>query len=169
MGVIVVVGVSGVRYLMNQGEKGERAFWVASGMMGCFFLITVFWALSIVNRVFIEPPQELAMIAGFNLGPNDQLIQFGRKLPSLGFYAKRKVYQVNPGDNEKIETFIHSAGRKMVVLPSYLRSKLPSPMSEYPVVLEINGFSLLSSKPVLQPPNKSSGTRQGRKETKGYP
>ena len=169
LGVIVVMGVTGMRYLLNQEEKRKKAFWMAAGMMGCFSLVVVVWALPKVNSVFLAPPQELAMIAGFNLGPHDQLIQVGRKLPSLGFYAKRKVYQVNSGDHKKIETLIHFPGRKMVVLPSHQRSTLLSPMSGYPVVLEINGFSLLSSKPVLQETIQLSGTAQRRKDTKGTP
>ena len=108
-----------------------------------------FWASSI-QSVFHCPPQELARIAGYNLGPEDRLIQFGRKRPSLAFYAKRKVFQINPGEDGKFETAAAGPSRKMIILQTHLRSQLPASVRDYPVVLERHGFSLLSSESFLK-------------------
>ena len=51
----------------------------------------------LINHFVIEPPQQLAEVAGLNLGPNDRLILYGQPRPSLVFYAKRKAIVVPKG------------------------------------------------------------------------
>ncbi len=119
-------------------------------MIGGVALLVILFGLPQFSRFFIAPPQELARVAAYNLGPEDRLIQFGRKRPSLAFYAKRKVIQINPGENTKLEAATAGPGRKMIVLQSHLRSQLPPSIRDYLVVLERHGFSLLSSESLLK-------------------
>ena len=150
MGGVVVVGTMMVRHLAYSAQHRAQAFWAAGGMIGGLALLVILFGLPQFSRFFIAPPQELARIAGYNLEPTDRLIQFGRKRPSLAFYAKRKVFQINPGEDAKLEMATAGQGRKMIILQSHLRSRLPSSIREYPVVLERHGFSLLSSESLLK-------------------
>ncbi|UCE63545.1 MAG: glycosyltransferase family 39 protein [Nitrospirota bacterium] len=150
MGGVVIVGTMMVRHLTSSEQHRDQAFWAAGAMIGGLALLVILFGLPQFSRYFIAPPQELARIAGYNLGPEDRLIQFGRKRPSLAFYAKRKVFQVNPGEDTKLEAATAGPGRKMIVLQTHLRSRLPPSVREYPVVLERHGFSLLSSESLLK-------------------
>ena len=150
MGGVIIVGTMTVRHLAASDQHRDQAFWAAGAMIGGLALLVILFGLPQFSRYFIDPPQELARIAGYNLGPEDQLIQFGRKRPSLAFYARRKVVQVNPGEDAKLEAATAVPGRKMVVLQTHLRPRLPQSMRDYPVVLERHGFSLLSSESVLK-------------------
>ncbi len=145
MGVIIIIGTMSLRYLMEVSERRQHGFYAACGMMTMFVLVVLLMALPKFSYYFIDPPQELAMIAGVSLKKNDRLIQFGRKRPSLTFYAQRKVYQINPGEDEKFIEHIHASGQKMIVMQSHLRGRLPEPLSDYSLVTERNGFSLLAS------------------------
>ena len=150
MGGVIIIGTMTVRHLASSDQHRDQAFWAAGAMIGGLALLVILFGLPQFSRYFIDPPQELARIAGYNLGPEDQLIQFGRKRPSLSFYAKRKVVQINPGEDAKFEAATAVPGRKMVVLQTHLRPRLPQSVRDYPVVLERYGFSLLSSESVLQ-------------------
>ena len=150
MGTVVIVGTMMVRQLAHSIQHRDQAFWAAGAMIGGLALLVILFGLPKFNRSFIAPPQELAKIAKYNLGPQDRLLQYGRKRPSLAFYAERKVFQINPGDDKKLEASLAVLGRKMIVLQSPLRSRLPSAVRDYPVVLERHGFSLLSSEPLLR-------------------
>ena len=118
--------------------------------MAVFVLSVVSFALPKFSHFFIDPPQELARIAAMNLSKEDRLIQFGRKRPSLTFYAQRKIYQINPGEDEKFQPHVKTAGRTMIILQSHLRGKLPASVSDYPEVLKNNGFSLLASESLVK-------------------
>jgi 4-amino-4-deoxy-L-arabinose transferase-like glycosyltransferase len=150
MGGVVIVGTMMVRHLASSEQHRDQAFWAAGAMIGGLALLVILFGLPQFSRYFIAPPQELARIAGYNLGQEDRLIQFGRKRPSLAFYAKRKVFQINPGEDTKFETATAGSGRKMIVLQTHLRSQLPPFARDYPVVLERHGFSLLSSESLLK-------------------
>ncbi|MDX1411935.1 MAG: hypothetical protein R3351_07240, partial [Nitrospirales bacterium] len=150
MGGVVIVGTMTVRHLMASEQHRDQAFWAAGAMIGGLALLVILFGLPQFSRYFIAPPQELARIASYNLGPEDRLIQYGRKRPSLAFYAKRKVVQVNSGENTKLEAAIAGSGRKMIILQTQLRSRLPPSVHDYPVVLERHGFSLLSSESLLK-------------------
>ena len=150
LGALVIGGTMLFRHFAHSVERRAAAFWVIGGVIGALVLSMLLFALPKANRSFIEPPQELATIAGFNLGPQDRLIQFGRKLTSLSFYAKRKVYQINPGEDVFFEPHISAPGRTMIILQSNLHSRLPQPFKDYPVVLERHGFLLLSNESLLK-------------------
>lgn len=144
-GVVIIIGVMLIRHFGRSDSQRTHAFGVACAMMVSVLLIILLLAIPRYSQFFIRPPQELAAIAGLNLGPNDRLIQFGRKRPSLIFYAQRKVYQINAGEDERFLSHLDTGGRLMIILQSHLRSRLPQPVSEFPVVLQRHGFSLLSS------------------------
>jgi len=150
MGGVVIVGTMMVRHLASSKQHRDQAFWAAGAMIGALALLVILFGLPQFSRYFIAPPQELARIAGYNLGPEDRLIQFGRNRPSLAFYAKRKIFQINPGEDTKLEAATTGPGRKMIVLQTHLRSRLPPSVRDYPVVLERHGFSLLSSESLLK-------------------
>ena len=149
LAVIILLGVATFRYLVREEARRPQAFWVLSGMMGTFLLIVVLFALPRVGKYFINPPQELAAIAGYNLGPQDTLIHYGRKLPSLTFYAKRKVHFINPGDHDKFVPHVEKDGRIMVILPANLHDRLPDAVAAFPPVLQRYGFLLLSREPMV--------------------
>ena len=145
LGLILIIGTMSVRYLLAEKETRLYSFGVAGGMMAVFVLMIVLVALPRFSQYFLEPPQDLASLAGLNLKKDDRLIQFGRKRPSLTFYAQRKVYQINPGEDDKFVPHVNVSSRKMIVLQSHLRGQLPDSVSNYSLVLERNGFSLLAS------------------------
>ena len=84
MGGVVIVGTMMVRHLTASEQHRDQAFWAAGGMIGGLALLVILFGLPQFSRYFIAPPQELARIAGYNLGPEDRLIQYGRKRPSPG-------------------------------------------------------------------------------------
>ena len=149
LGVVVFLGVAIFRHLVREEARRLQAFLVLSGMMGLFLLIVIVFALPRFGKYFINPPQELATIAGFNLGPQDTLIHYGRKLPSLTFYAKRKVHFINPGERKKFLPHLEKDGRIMVILPTNLRDRLPHPVDSFPPILQRYGFLLLSREPMV--------------------
>ncbi|GJL56263.1 MAG: hypothetical protein NPIRA02_33950 [Nitrospirales bacterium] len=151
LGFLVILGTMGLRYLLASKETRLYGFGVAGGMMVVFVLVVVVFALPKFHTYFIAPPQQLATIAGLNLTQEDRLIQFGRKRPSLTFYSQRKVYQINPGEDHKFTPHQDAPGRTMIVLQSHLRPQLPESFSDYTVMLERKGFSLLVNRSLLEP------------------
>jgi 4-amino-4-deoxy-L-arabinose transferase-like glycosyltransferase len=150
LGVLVFLGVVLFRHLVREEARRPQAFWVLSGMMGLFLLVVILFALPRFGKYFVDPPQELATIAGFNLGPQDTLIHYGRKLPSLTFYAKHKVQFINPGDHEQFFPHLQKGGRVMVILPANLRERLPHPVDSFTPILQRYGFLLLSRDPMVE-------------------
>ena len=150
LAVVVLLGVATFRYFVRKEARRPQAFWVLSGMMGLFLLIVILFALPRVGKYFINPPQELATIAGVNLGPQDTLIHYGRKLPSLTFYAKRKVQFINPGQHEQFAPHLKKDGRLMVILPANLHERLPHPVDSFTPILQRYGFLLLSREPMIE-------------------
>ncbi|MCA9500530.1 MAG: glycosyltransferase family 39 protein [Nitrospira sp.] len=148
VGLVIVVGTMLMRQCMRSETKRHLAVWVGCGMMLIFTVLVARGGLSIYQQYFIGPPQELAVIAGYNLGRDDRLIQFGRKRPSLGFYAKRKVYFLGVHD-EELPQHLTAPGRKMAIIQTQLRGQLPEAMAHWKVVLDYGGFSLLTSEPLL--------------------
>ena len=148
LGLVIVLGTMLMRQCMRSDSKRHLAAWVGCGMMVLFSVVLARFGLPIYQHYFVGPPQELAVIAGLNLGTEDRLIQFGRKRPSLSFYAKRKVYFLGLHD-EDLPQHLSAPGRKMAILQTPLRGQLPEAMSHWKVVLDHGGFSLLSSEPLL--------------------
>ena len=149
LGVLVFLGVAIFRHLVRGETRRPQALWVLSGMMGLFLLVVILFALPRFGKYFVNPPQELATIAGLNLGPEDTLIHYGRKLPSLTFYAGRKVQFINPGDHKKFFPHLKKDGRVMVILPANLREHLPHPVDSFTPILQRFGFLLLSRDPMV--------------------
>lgn len=156
LGVLVFLGVAIFRHLVRGEARRPQAFWVLSGMMGLFLLVVILFALPRFGKYFVNPPQELATIAGFNLGPQDTLIHYGRKLPSLTFYAERKVQFINPGDHKKFFPHLKKDGHVMVILPANLRERLPHPVDSFTPILQRFGFLLLSRNPMVGGTTKDS-------------
>ncbi|MDR4494722.1 MAG: hypothetical protein R3B74_09885 [Nitrospirales bacterium] len=148
LGIVIVLGTMLMRHWMLSDSKRHLASWAGCGMMLIFTVVLARWGLPVYQQYFVGPPQELAVIAGLNLGKDDRLIQFGRKRPSLSFYAKRKVHFLGLND-EDLPQHLSAPGRKMAILQTPLRGQLPETMSEWKVVLDHGGFSLLSSEPLL--------------------
>jgi len=149
LGAGVFLSVALFRHLVWHDTKRPQAFWVISGAMGALLLIVLVFTLPHFGKYFINPPQQLATIAGLNLGSDDRLIQFGRKLPSLAFYAKRKVHFINPGEDELFQPPLKGKGRLMIILQSHLHSRLPRPVSQFTPVLQRYGWILLSSEALV--------------------
>ncbi len=149
MGLVIVLGTMGMSQCLGSETKRSWAMRIAGGMMVLFGVLLVKGAVPIYHMYFIEPPQQLAAIAGFNLGENDRLLQVGRKRPSLSFYAKRKVHFLGPHDEQEWNEHLAASGKKMIILQTPLRRDIPEAVSQWTVVLEHGGFSLLSSEPLL--------------------
>ena len=149
LGLVIVLGTMGVRLCLDSETKRSWALGIASGMIVVFGVFVVKGALPVYHMYFIEPPQQLAAIAGFNLGKDDRLLQVGRKRPSLSFYAKRKVHFLGPHDEKEWNEHLAASGKKMIILQTPLRRDIPEVVSNWTVVLEHGGFSLLSSKTLL--------------------
>ena len=131
------------------GKKRAQAFWTMSGIMGFLLLIILVFALPHYGKYFINPPQELASIAGMNLESDDTLIQYGTKRPSLSFYAKRKVHFISPGEDKLFAPHLKSKGRMMILLQANLFSRLPHPISQFTPILQRYGWLLLSSESLV--------------------
>ena len=149
MGLVIVLGTMGIRYCLDSETKRSWAVGIAGGMMVVFGLFGVKGAIPVYHMYFIEPPQQLAAIAGYNLEKDDRLLQVGRKRPSLSFYAKRKVHFLGPHDEKEWETHLAASGKKMIILQTPLRRDIPEAVSDWTVILEHGGFSLLASEPLL--------------------
>jgi 4-amino-4-deoxy-L-arabinose transferase-like glycosyltransferase len=149
MGLVIVLGTMGIRYCLGSETKRSWAVRIAGGMMVVFGLCGVKGAIPVYHMYFIEPPQQLAAIAGYNLEKDDRLLQVGRKRPSLSFYAKRKVHFLGPHDEKEWETHLAASGKKMIILQTPLRRDIPETVSDWTVILEHGGFSLLASEPLL--------------------
>ena len=149
MGLVIILGTLGIRLCLDSETRQSWAAGIAGGMILVFGVLAVKGGLPVYHMYFIEPPQHLAAIAGYNLEKDDRLLQVGRKRPSLSFYAQRKVHFVGPNDEKEWETHLAAPGKKMIILQTPLRRDIPESVSDWNVVMEHGGFSLLSSEPVL--------------------
>ncbi len=149
MGLVIIFGTMGIRHCLDSETKRSWAVGVAGVMIMMVGVFAVKGALPVYHMYFIEPPQQLAAIAGYNLGKDDRLLQVGRKRPSLSFYSQRKVYFLGPRDEKEWQIHLAASGKKMIILQTPLRRDIPEAVSDWAVVLEHRGFSLLSSEPLL--------------------
>jgi len=60
------------------------------------------------------------------------------------------VHFLGPHDEKEWETHLAASGKKMILLQTPLRRDIPQNVSDWIVVLEHGGFSLLSSEPLLK-------------------
>ena len=149
LGGVFFVGTTIIRHLASVEKRRPMVVGIAGGMITIVMLTIIIVALPPFHKHFIAPPQKLATIAGLNLGTEGHLVQFGRKRPSLIFYAKRPIVQISPGEDEKFQALRKIPGKTMIILQSHLRARLPSPESEFSVLLTHQGFSLLSSEDMM--------------------
>ncbi len=149
LGLVIIGGTLGIRFCLNSETKRAWAVGFAGGMMVVFGLLLMKGGIPVFHMYFLEPPQHLATIASHNLEKDDRLLQVGRKRPSLSFYARRKVYFMGPHDAEEWKQHRAASGKKMIILQTSLRREIPEAVSQWTVVLEHGGFSLLSSEPLM--------------------
>jgi 4-amino-4-deoxy-L-arabinose transferase-like glycosyltransferase len=149
MGLTMILGTMGVRYCLDSDTKRSWAVGITGCMILVFGVLAGKGALPVYHMYFIEPPQHLATIAGYNLKKDDRLLQVGRKRPSLSFYAQRKVHFLGPHDEKEWGDHLAAPGKKMIIIQTPLRRDLPEAVSAWTVVLEHGGFSLLSSEPLM--------------------
>ena len=108
-------------------------------------LVITQFILPLLNHYYVEPPQQLAEVAGLNLGREDRLIVYGQPRPSLVFYARRKAIMIPVNEEGNITQYLNHPGRTMLLLPQAMRGRLPLETMDYPVVLQRYGYILLSS------------------------
>lgn len=152
-GLILLIGVGLVGYFGLSEQRRAGAFWAAGATIGLVMLLAIQVTLPRFSRYFVAPPQELAFIAGTNLGPQDRLILYGPPKPSLIFYARRKVIVIRPGQEEAMRPYLSEsgqAGRTMILLPARLRPRLPPEAAPFPVTLERFGYLLLANEPMVK-------------------
>jgi 4-amino-4-deoxy-L-arabinose transferase-like glycosyltransferase len=142
--VLLLTGMTVVGYLGFSPSRRHRIFWAAGTTIALVILIMLHLTLPQLSRYFLAPPQELAFTAGLSLEPADRLIFYGPNRPSAVFYAKRKVIVVRLNEEENIGPHIKEPGRTMIVLPAWLRDKLPEEASTLPVIQERFGWILLA-------------------------
>jgi 4-amino-4-deoxy-L-arabinose transferase-like glycosyltransferase len=153
---LLVLGMGLVGYFGLSEQRRGGAFWAAGGSLVCTVLVLMQLILPGVNRIFIAPPQELAYIAGLNLGPSDQLIAFGVTRPSLAFYAKRKVEFIPAGEPARLQQALAHGGRTMIILPETLRGSLPPEAAAYQPLSKRYGYLLLGSEPMVTIPESAA-------------
>ena len=150
-GTMLIIGVIAIRMIARNENRRPVAFWISGGLIASLLVMTILFPLPHFSKYFIEPPQKLAKIAGLNLGSNDHLIQFGRKRPSLSFYAQKKVHFLGPHDKTRLLSLVESGNLTMLILQEHLLSRLPDNIAEFPVLLRNHGFVLLSSQSLIAP------------------
>jgi hypothetical protein len=106
------------------------------------------------SKYFIDPPHELAYIAGVNLQPSDHFIIYGTPKPSMLFYAKRRAVMIEPGEEDKMKPHLAGPGRTMILLPSRLKPQLPAEAAGFSPILERYGYTLLANEPMVKLPPK---------------
>lgn len=149
-GLVLVVGMGLAGYFSLSESRRAGLFWIAGAAMTAVALIAILVSLPRFSRYFVSPAQELAYIAGLNLGPDDRLIAYGRPRPSLLFYAKRKIIVVKPGEEEQMRPHLRGPGRTMILLQSRMRDRLPEEATGYAPILERGGYALLASEPMVK-------------------
>jgi 4-amino-4-deoxy-L-arabinose transferase-like glycosyltransferase len=155
IGFLVLVG-TGLFGLAALDGRPAFSFTIATGLMIAVFIVAIIVTLPRFNTYFTAPPQELAAIAGLNLDPADTLVSYGRPKPSLLFYAKRNctagkpcIETIKPGEEDRMKELLARPGQIMIVTQEHLRPQLPSPASNYPIVLKRHGYVLLAKNPTL--------------------
>ncbi len=155
-GLVLVIGSGLIGYFGLSEARRNGAFWVGGTTIGLVMLIAIQFTLPRFSEYFISPPQELAYIAGENLGPDDRLVLYGRPKPSLLFYAKRKAIVITPGREQAMRPHLGQPGKTMILLPARLESRLPEEARNYTTLLRRYGYLLLSSTAMVTVPPSSS-------------
>ncbi len=153
-GGLLVAGTALAHLFGRSEDRRPGAFWIAATSVPLALLMIIHIMLPQFHEDFISPPQTLATIAGYNLGPEDRFITYGPHKPSWIFYARRKAIVIRPGEEEKLKAALDHPGRTMILLPSKLRARLPHETDSFELLLERKGYSLLANEPVIKLPPK---------------
>ncbi|WP_447974844.1 ArnT family glycosyltransferase [Nitrospira sp. Kam-Ns4a] len=156
-GLVLVIGMALVGYFSLAEARRPGVFWIAGATFTLVALITILVGLPRFSRLFLAPEQELAYIAGLNLGPDDRLIAYGRPRPSLIFYARRKLLLVKPGEEETMRPYLRQPGRTMVLLQARMKATLPPEAAGYETLLARGGYLLLANEPMVRVPASPRG------------
>lgn len=151
-GFVLIIGVGIVGYFGLAEHRRAGAFWAAAVTIVIAMLIAIVIMLPHFSKYFIDPPHELAYVAGVNLQPRDQFIIYGPFKPSLLFYAKRQAVMIKPGEEDRMKPYLTGPERTMILLPSRLKSQLPADAAGFAPILERYGYALLSNEPMVKLP-----------------
>jgi hypothetical protein len=149
---ILLIGTALVSYFGLSESRRPAAFWAAGASLVMVVLIITQFILPLLSHYYVEPPQQLAEVAGLNLGREDRLIVYGQPRPSLVFYARRKAIMIPVNEEVNIAQHLNHPGRTMLLLPQAMRGRLPLETMDYPVVLQRYGYILLSSQSMVRTP-----------------
>ena len=149
IGVFLAIGTAVSGHLGLSGKRRPVAFWSCAVMIFSVVVLLLTMTLPLVNRWIIQPPQELASIAGMNLGADDRLVVYGLFRPSLLFYARHPVLMIPAESMDRLAELQPSSAMTMVLLPSHLISTTAPPLSGYHRLLSHSGYSLLGSRMLL--------------------
>ena len=153
-GFVLIFGVGIVGYFGLAEHRRPGAFWAAAATIIVVIMIAIVVTLPHFSKYFIDPPHELAYIAGVNLQPSDHFIIYGRSKPSMLFYAKRRAVMIEPGEQDKMKPHLAGLGRTMILLPSRLKPQLPAEAAGFSPILERYGYTLLANEPMVKLPPK---------------
>jgi 4-amino-4-deoxy-L-arabinose transferase-like glycosyltransferase len=156
-GFVLIIGVGIVGYFGLAEHRRAGAFWAAAGTIVVVMLIVIVIMLPHFSKYFIDPPHELAYVAGVNLQSHDQLILYGPPRPSLLFYARRRAVMIQPGKEDAMTPSVVGPERTMILLATRLKSQLPGQAATFSPILERYGYSLLANEPMITlPPRPTS-------------
>ena len=153
-GFVLIFGVGIVGYFGLAEHRRPGAFWAAAATIIVVIMIAIVITLPHFSKYFIDPPHELAYIAGVNLQPSDHFIIYGAPKPSMLFYAKRRAVMIEPGEEDKMKPHLAGPGRTMILLPARLKSQLPAEAAGFSPILERYGYTLLANEPMVKLPPK---------------
>lgn len=151
-GYVLIIGVGVVGYFGLAEHRRAGAFWAAGMTITLVILIAIVFTLPHFSKYFIDPPHELAYVAGVNLQPQDEFLIYGPPKPSMLFYAKRRAVMIKPGEEDKMKPHLAGTRRTMIFLPSRLKSQLPPEAAGFSPILERYGYSLLANEPMITLP-----------------
>ncbi|MFO0775501.1 MAG: glycosyltransferase family 39 protein [Nitrospiraceae bacterium] len=156
-GGLIVAGTALGHLFGRSEDRRPGAFWIAAASFPLALLMLIHIFLPEFHEHFVSPPQTLATIAGYNLGPNDRFITYGPHKPSWTFYARHKTFVVRPNEPDKLKAALDHAGRSVILLPKKLRENLPPETEKFEVLLERKGYILLANETIIKLPPKPEG------------
>ncbi len=158
-GAVLLLGSGLIGYFGLSEARRAGFVWVAGTTIGFFMLLAIQIGLPHFNEYFISPPQQLAFIAGVNLGPEDHFVKYGREKASVVFYAKRKTHFVKPGQEDRLVEILQQPGKTMILLPERIKDQLPAEARKFHVIAQRYGYLLMAKKPMVDIPPEPQGPK----------
>lgn len=158
-GAVLLIGSGLIGYFGLSEARRAGLVWVAGTTIGFFMLLAIQIGLPHFHTYFIAPPQELAFIAGENLGPQDHFVKYGREKASVVFYARRKTVFIKPGQEDRLVDILQQPGRTMILLPERLKDQLPIEAQGLTVLLKRYGYLLMANEPMVDIPPEPQGPK----------